>query len=175
MLWVLGFVLSFCGLFIWLEFGTMFPRSGGEKVYLEAIYTKPKYLATVVFASNAILLGFTASGCIVSVDWLYVWAYFSWCVGLCEQVSDINILRRESLIIVLAFLFQRARLQRIGPNAVSLLEVYFTHSFLYMRSLIQRSSLVIFFVTLLHGLAPRTGVYIMNVRIYPPFRSPYSF
>lgn len=66
MLWVLGFVLSFCGLFIWLEFGTMYPRSGGEKVYLEAVYKKPKYLATVIFAVNAIILGFTASGCIVS-------------------------------------------------------------------------------------------------------------
>ena len=66
MLWVLGFVLSFCGLFIWLEYGTMFPRSGCEKVYLEAVYRKPKYLATVIFAANAILLGFTASGCIVS-------------------------------------------------------------------------------------------------------------
>ena len=65
MLWVLGFVLSFCGLFIWLEFGTMFPRSGGEKVYLEAVYKKPKYLVTVIFATNAILLGFTAAGCIV--------------------------------------------------------------------------------------------------------------
>ncbi|EIW82051.1 amino acid transporter [Coniophora puteana RWD-64-598 SS2] len=65
LLWVLGFVLSFCGLFIWLEFGTMFPRSGGEKVYLEAVYKRPKYLATIMFAANAILLGFTASGCIV--------------------------------------------------------------------------------------------------------------
>ena len=65
MLWTLGFVLSFCGLFVWLEYGTMFPRSGGEKVYLEAVYRKPKALATVIFASNAILLGFTASGCIV--------------------------------------------------------------------------------------------------------------
>ena len=65
MLWVLGFVLSFCGLFVWLEYGTMFPRSGGEKVYLEAVYKKPKALATIIFASNAILLGFTASGCIV--------------------------------------------------------------------------------------------------------------
>ncbi|KAG1845215.1 amino acid permease-domain-containing protein [Suillus tomentosus] len=66
MLWVLGCLLSFCGLFIWLEFGTMFPRSGGEKVYLEAVYRKPKYLATIVFSANAILLGFTASNCIVS-------------------------------------------------------------------------------------------------------------
>ncbi|KAI0063741.1 high affinity methionine permease [Artomyces pyxidatus] len=65
MLWVLGFALSFFGLFVWLELGTMFPRSGGEKVYLEAVYKKPKYLATVIFAANAILLGFSASGCLV--------------------------------------------------------------------------------------------------------------
>ena len=44
----------------------MFPRSGGEKVYLEAVYRRPKYLATVVFAANAIILGFTAGNCIVS-------------------------------------------------------------------------------------------------------------
>ena len=68
MLWVLGFVLSFCGLFIWLEFGTMYPRSGGEKVYLEAVYPRPKYLSTVVFAADAILLGFEANGCIVSAN-----------------------------------------------------------------------------------------------------------
>ena len=37
----------------------MFPRSGGEKVYLEAVYTRPKFLATIVFATQAILLGFT--------------------------------------------------------------------------------------------------------------------
>ena len=66
MLWVVGFVLSACGLLVWLELGTMFPRSGGEKVYLEAIYWKPKCLATVVYASYAIVLGSTASGCIVS-------------------------------------------------------------------------------------------------------------
>lgn len=64
-LWVLGFLLSFAGLAVWLEFGCMFPRSGGEKVYLEAVYKKPKLLATILFAFNAIFLGFTASGCII--------------------------------------------------------------------------------------------------------------
>lgn len=65
MLWILGSFLSFCGLFIWLELGTMFPRSGGEKVYLEAVYRRPKHLATVVFAINAIILTNSANGCIV--------------------------------------------------------------------------------------------------------------
>ncbi|KAI9779294.1 MAG: hypothetical protein M1835_004739 [Candelina submexicana] len=65
LLWVLGLALSFAGVFVWLEFGCMFPRSGGEKVYLEAVYRRPKRLATVVFAMQAIFLQFSAAPCIV--------------------------------------------------------------------------------------------------------------
>ncbi|KAG2142409.1 amino acid transporter [Suillus clintonianus] len=110
MLWVLGFLLSFCGLFIWLEFGTMFPRSGGEKVYLEAVYRKPKYLATVVFAANAIFLGFTASGCIVFAS---------------------------NILIAAGQPVGRWTERGIALGVIS-------------------------FVTLLHGLAPKTGVLVMN-------------
>ena len=66
LLWVAGFFLSFCGLFIWLKFGTMFPCSRGKKMHLEAVYRHPKYLATVVFSTSAIILGFSASNCIVN-------------------------------------------------------------------------------------------------------------
>ena len=59
MLWFLGLLLSFAGLCVWLELGCMFPRSGGEKVYLEAAYKQPRFLATIVFAVQAIFLGFT--------------------------------------------------------------------------------------------------------------------
>ncbi|KAF8266355.1 amino acid transporter [Lactarius quietus] len=65
MLWVLGLVLSFCGLFVWLELGTMIPRSGGEKVYLEAMYPRPKNFATVVYAINIILINFSSGNCLV--------------------------------------------------------------------------------------------------------------
>jgi amino acid transporter len=65
MLWFLGLAIAFAGLFIWLELGCMIPRSGGEKVYLEAAFKYPKLLATTVFAFQIVLLGFTASGCIV--------------------------------------------------------------------------------------------------------------
>lgn len=37
----------------------MIPRSGGEKVYLEAVYRRPKLLITVIFAAQAVALGFT--------------------------------------------------------------------------------------------------------------------
>ncbi|KAJ7022767.1 amino acid transporter [Mycena alexandri] len=110
MLWVLGFVISFCGLFVWLELGTMIPRSGGEKVYLEAIYRKPKYLATMVFTMNAILLGFTSAGCIV----------FAQSVLIAAEQPD-----------------SRWAVRGIAVG-------------------------VIVFVTLLHGLTPKLGIWVMN-------------
>jgi L-type amino acid transporter 9 len=65
MLWVLGFALSFAGLFIWLELGTMIPRSGGEKVYLEAMFRRPRNLATVIYATTVILLDISSGNCLV--------------------------------------------------------------------------------------------------------------
>jgi hypothetical protein len=46
----------------------MFPRSGGEKVYLEAVYKRPKLLITTLFGINAVVLGFTASGELFSLE-----------------------------------------------------------------------------------------------------------
>ncbi|MCJ1357803.1 MAG: hypothetical protein MMC33_007799 [Icmadophila ericetorum] len=72
MLWVLGLAISFAGLCVWLEFGCMFPRSGGEKVYLEAVYRRPRFLATIIFSTQAVLLRFTASNCIVFASNIFV-------------------------------------------------------------------------------------------------------
>lgn len=43
----------------------MLPRSGGEKVYLEFVYRRPKFLASTLIAVIVVLLGFTSSNCIV--------------------------------------------------------------------------------------------------------------
>lgn len=56
----LGGIITFAGLSVYLEFGLQIPRSGGEKNYLERVYRKPKYLATSVFLSQMILLGFSS-------------------------------------------------------------------------------------------------------------------
>ncbi|KAH6643830.1 amino acid permease-domain-containing protein [Boeremia exigua] len=64
-LWVLGAVIAACGLAVALEYGCMLPRSGGDKVYLEFTYRKPRYLASTLMAIQAVLLGFTASNCII--------------------------------------------------------------------------------------------------------------
>ncbi|KAH7361874.1 high-affinity methionine permease [Plectosphaerella cucumerina] len=60
MLWVIGGLLTLCGISVFLEFGLAIPRSGGEKNYLERVYRHPKYLATCVLASQMILLGFSS-------------------------------------------------------------------------------------------------------------------
>ncbi|KAK1959758.1 amino acid permease [Colletotrichum sublineola] len=60
MLWVIGGILTFCGMSVFLEFGLAIPRSGGEKNYLERAYKHPKYLASCVLASQMVLLGFSS-------------------------------------------------------------------------------------------------------------------
>lgn len=59
-LWLVGGILTFCGLSVFLEFGLAIPLSGGEKNYLERVYRHPRYLATCVLASQMILLGFSS-------------------------------------------------------------------------------------------------------------------
>ena len=64
-LWIVGSVIAACGLAISLEYGSMLPRSGGDKVYLEFTYRRPRFLASTLIAVYVVLLGFTASNCIV--------------------------------------------------------------------------------------------------------------
>lgn len=65
LLWIAGAAVAACGLAVSLEFGSMLPRSGGEKVYLEFTYQKPRFLASTMVAVHIVLLGFTASNCVV--------------------------------------------------------------------------------------------------------------
>jgi amino acid transporter len=65
LLWVVGSVVAACGLSVALEYGSMLPRSGGQKVYLEFTYRRPRFLASTLVAVNTVLLGFTASNCVV--------------------------------------------------------------------------------------------------------------
>ncbi|EAW10008.1 putative methionine permease [Aspergillus clavatus NRRL 1] len=65
LVWLVGTILAACGLAVSMEFGCMFPRSGGDKVYLEYTYPRPRFLASTLIAVQAVLLGFTASNCII--------------------------------------------------------------------------------------------------------------
>lgn len=65
LLWVVGAAVAACGLAVSLEYGCMLPRSGGDKVFLEFTYRRPRLLASTLFAIYALFLGFTASNCII--------------------------------------------------------------------------------------------------------------
>ncbi|KAL9617852.1 MAG: hypothetical protein Q9160_007402 [Pyrenula sp. 1 TL-2023] len=69
-LWVIGSLVAWAELAITMEYGCMLPRSGGVKVYLEYTYRRPKFLASVLVAVQAILLGFTATNTIVFAKYI---------------------------------------------------------------------------------------------------------
>ena len=64
-IWIVGTIVAACGLAISIELGCMLPRSGGQKVYLEFMYRRPRFLASTLVAVQAVVLGFSASNCIV--------------------------------------------------------------------------------------------------------------
>ncbi|KAM3509033.1 hypothetical protein MY10362_000822 [Beauveria mimosiformis] len=65
LLWVVGALVTAAGLAVVLEYGSALPRSGGHKVYLEYTFRRPRFLASTLVAVNAVLLGFTASNCVI--------------------------------------------------------------------------------------------------------------
>ncbi|KAL7621071.1 low-affinity methionine permease [Parahypoxylon ruwenzoriense] len=70
-LWILGAVVVACGLAVSLEYGCMLPRSGGDKVYLEFTYPWPRFFASTMIAVQAVLLGFTASNCVIFSQYVH--------------------------------------------------------------------------------------------------------
>lgn len=69
-LWVVGALIAFTGLLTYMELGSAIPRNGGEKNYLEYIYTKPKFLVTAMYGSYVFFLGWAAGNSIVTGEFL---------------------------------------------------------------------------------------------------------
>lgn len=64
-MWVIGALIAAAGLAVYIEFGTGLPRSGGELTYLSYIYSKPKYLAVVMYAAYAVSMPWPAGNATV--------------------------------------------------------------------------------------------------------------
>jgi amino acid transporter len=69
-MWVAGALVAWSGLVISMEYGAMLPRSGGVKVYLEYTYRWPRFFASIMVAVQAVLLGFTATNCIIFAKYI---------------------------------------------------------------------------------------------------------
>lgn len=71
-MWVAGTAIAMAGTAVYLEWGTAIPKNGGEKNYLEYVYKKPRFLATAMFASYVVLLGWAASNSTVFGQYVLV-------------------------------------------------------------------------------------------------------
>ncbi|KAJ1728703.1 hypothetical protein LPJ61_003893 [Coemansia biformis] len=54
--WVVGAALSVCGCVAYMELGTMLPRSGGEKEYLDTAFPYPSALMPFLFCMSSIAI-----------------------------------------------------------------------------------------------------------------------
>lgn len=57
--WIVASALAYSGMYAYLELGSLIPRSGGNKVFLESIYNKPEMLISVTVSVYSVISGFT--------------------------------------------------------------------------------------------------------------------
>lgn len=113
-LWIVGSLISFCGLAVYLDLGTAIPRSGGERVYLERIFRRPYMLATCMFMSYVVLLGFSTPNAIVLGEHaLYV-------TGAAENRWNVRLI---AVTAVTALCYVHARHPRVGLGLINTLGV----------------------------------------------------
>lgn len=116
LLWVIGSIISFCGLAVYLDLGTAIPKSGGERVYLERIFRRPRMLATCMFMSYVVLLGFSTPNAIVLGEYaLYV-------AGSEEDANRWNV-RGIAVAAVSIFCYIHARHPKMGLRLINVLGV----------------------------------------------------
>ncbi|KAJ5985793.1 hypothetical protein N7522_012989 [Penicillium canescens] len=68
-LWVIAGAISTCGAMVMLEFGTIIPRSGGMKVYLERSFS-PKLLITCIYLFYCVFLQVSSGNAITCASYL---------------------------------------------------------------------------------------------------------
>lgn len=96
--WLIAGIMSFCGMYVYLELGSIIPRSGGNKVFLEYIYKSPKLLATVSFLVFSVIFGFSISNVLIFGE------YFLHSIGLSTPTdTQIKVCGLIFLYIVAAF------------------------------------------------------------------------
>ncbi|CAG8951416.1 hypothetical protein HYFRA_00007331 [Hymenoscyphus fraxineus] len=69
-LWVVGMLIAYAGLCVYMEFGTTIPRNGGEKNYLEYVFRRPRFLVTAMYAGYVVLLGWAGSNSVVFGEYI---------------------------------------------------------------------------------------------------------
>ncbi|RAL65394.1 hypothetical protein DID88_000962 [Monilinia fructigena] len=69
--WVIGAIISTCGIFVMLEFGTSIPRSGGIKNYLERSFS-PRLMQSCIYVFYCVFLQVSASNAITFSSYILI-------------------------------------------------------------------------------------------------------
>jgi amino acid transporter len=112
LLWIVGCFISFCGLAVYLDLGSALPFSGGERVYLERIYRRPRMLATCMFMAYVVLLGFSTPNCIV------LGQYAALAVGFTPNPWNV---RATAVAVITVACVIHARFPRAGLHFINVL------------------------------------------------------
>lgn len=113
-MWMIGSLISFCGLSVYLDLGSALPRSGGERVYLERIFRKPRMLATCMFMSYVVLLGFSTPNCIVMGQ------YTIFALGFTPTTFNV---RTIAVLVITCSCILHARYPRLGLQTINILGI----------------------------------------------------
>ncbi|KAL9106317.1 MAG: hypothetical protein Q9227_008653 [Pyrenula ochraceoflavens] len=113
-MWLIGSLISFCGLAVYLDLGSALPRSGGERVYLERIFRHPRMLATCMFGAYVVLLGFSTPNCIV------LGQYLLYAIGVTPSTF---LVRTIAVLTITSACILHARYPRLGLHTINILGI----------------------------------------------------
>ncbi|ODV59276.1 amino acid transporter [Ascoidea rubescens DSM 1968] len=68
--WVVGGIVTYSGLAVYLELGSLIPRSGGTKIFLEFIFPNPKFFWSIIFGTFSIFFNFCSTNSIIFAEYL---------------------------------------------------------------------------------------------------------
>ncbi|KAH3670797.1 hypothetical protein OGAPHI_001313 [Ogataea philodendri] len=63
--WIIGGILAYTGLNLYLEFGSYLPVNGATKRFLEYSFPRPKFFTTIVYGSFAILFSISSANALL--------------------------------------------------------------------------------------------------------------
>lgn len=94
------------------DLGTALPRSGGERVYLERILRRPRMLATCMFMSYVVLLGFSTPNAIVLGE------YALYALDITPNRWNVRLI---AVLAVSVLCYIHARHARLGLHLINIL------------------------------------------------------
>lgn len=101
--WILSFVLAFSGLYVYLELGSLIPRSGGTKAFLEVIYDKPYMMSSVMFLIYSVMFGYSILSSLVFGEYLL-------------RTFDIEVTEIKSRLVGLSFVYFAGLVHGVSTN-----------------------------------------------------------